>query len=77
MNMKRIEKLIEALQRDLVAAKLQHIQLLLGALNGELVVRFVSVDTDRLRDGLKAITDRYCESLALVRETKTTYVFAI
>lgn len=70
-------RLIEALKEELVRAKLQHIQLLMGTYEGMLVIRFVSVDTDNYRERLKTITDRYCERLALVKETKTTRTFAI
>lgn len=69
--------LIYALQRELVTAKIQHIQMLIGFRGGRTVVRFVSVDSDDLRARLKAITDRYCEHLELIKETKTTRVFAI
>lgn len=75
--MERQKTLIEALRRDLVAAKLQHVQCLMGSYRGHLTVKFTSVDTDEFRARLQAITDRYCESLVPVKATKTTRVFAI
>lgn len=71
------KNLIVALQDELVKEKIQHIQLLIGSHNGQYIVKFTSVDNDNLRERLRAITDRYCESLMLIKETKTTRVFAI
>lgn len=70
-------KLIEALNRELAVNKLQHVQMLVGMRKGRYTVKFTYVDTDRIRAKLKAITERYCENLALVEEKKTTIIYAI
>lgn len=71
------KNLIEALNRELAVNKLQHVQMLVGMRKGRYTVKFTYVDTDRIRAKLKAITERYCESLELVEEKKTTIIYAI
>ena len=73
----RNKNLIEALARELVQNKLQHVQMLIGVRKGRYIVKFTCVDTDRIREKLLSITDRYCESLELIKMKKTTIVYAI
>lgn len=73
----RIQKLFEAINQELVDNKLQHVQALFRLKDGRRCIKFVSVDNDQYKARVKAIADRYCESLYLIDETKTTLTYAI
>ncbi len=69
--------LVKALRKELEDAKMRHVELLVCTYNKRFCVKFLDLDTDRYREKLKAITDKYGENLELVKETKTTRTFAI
>ena len=73
----RVQKLFEAINRELKENKIQHVQALFRTKDGQLCIKFVSVDNDQYKTKVKAIADRYCESLNLIDETKTTLTYAI
>lgn len=75
--MSRRAELIRALQKEIETRHMKSAQLLTCVYQGQFCVKFDSVDNDRLRAKVKALANDYCESLALVRETKTTFIYAI
>ena len=75
--MNRKIALLHSLRKELEIRRMKSVQLLTCTHQGQLCVKFDSVDNDRKRAKVKALADDYCESLALVRETKTTFVYAI
>ena len=74
MDKKKIQ-LLKAIRQDIVDAKIQHVQLLLRKHGNKLALVFTSIDNDTYKAKVRDITDRYCESLSLVSETKTTQTY--
>ena len=75
--MSRRSELLHSLRKEMEAHRMKSVQLLICTYQGQLCVKFDSVDNDRKRAKVKALADQYCESLALVRETKTTFIYTI
>ena len=79
--MSRTAMIFAALREDMKRYKAQSAQLLLRSHNGPdgryLVAHFTDVGNPKLRAKIIAITDKYCESLVKVRETKSTMSFMI
>lgn len=42
-----------------------------------LAIEFSSIDTDNYRNRVKALADKYCESLELIGESRTTMIYLI
>lgn len=75
--MRRIE-LIESIRKEFVDNKIKHVQILYGVTSKrQPVIKFTSVDTPGLNAKVKEICDRYCESMYLIKETKSTLVYGI
>ena len=79
--MSRTALLFEALREDMKRYKAQGAQLLLrsrvDADGLHFIAHFTDVGNPKLRAKIIAITDKYCESLVKVRETKSTMSFMI
>ena len=84
MYNERTVKLIESIKNevDKPENKMRHVQaltIIVKTLDGErhLAIKFVSIDTDKQRDKVKALAAKYCESLQLFKESKTTMTYLI
>ena len=73
----RVSELFKAINKELKKNKIQHVQALFRVRNGRRCMQFVSVDTPTYKEKVKAIADRYCESLDFIDETKTTITYLI
>lgn len=74
--------IIKSLRNQVDVKGLRHVQMLVGSCrtdDGErhLCVKFLYLDNDNYKKKVKAITDRYCESLTLRKETKTTVTYML
>ena len=69
--------LIESIRKELENNKMKPIQLLLVKMNERPAIRFASVNSEKLNLKVKALADRYCESLEFAKETPTTLTYYI
>ena len=73
--------LVQALQEELVKAKMRHVQLVTCTFTRgnmkALCAKFLFLDSEKYKAKLQEITDRYSDRLELVKETKTTKIFAM
>lgn len=75
--MRREVMLIEQIRKELADNRAKHVQVLLKIVKGRKCIQFLSVDTDACRSKVKAICDRYCESLCFVSESSTTMLYSM
>ena len=73
---RRVE-VLRMLQADIETKGLKSIQMVTRTYNHEFCAKFLYIASERQRARLKAIADKYCESMTLVKETKTTLTFAL
>ena len=71
--------LIEAIKKELVEAKAKHVQCLVrfDKKNHQICIKFTSIDSPVYEKKIDEIANRYCESLMLIKQTKTTRTYAI
>lgn len=76
MNHSRIINLFEQIKKEVKDAHIAHVQVLHTFKNGNICIKFTSVDNDYYKNKVREICDRYCESLYFVSESKTTMIYS-
>ena len=70
-------KLVKAINNELKIRKMQHVQALIRVVGDQFCIKFVSVDTEALKEKVNILAHDYCESLYLVAESKTTVTYRV
>lgn len=77
MENNKLRYLVRALNEEIDNAKIKHVQLLIRSYENKPVLKFVNLDNEVYKSKINEITNRYCESIYLIKETKTTQTYAI
>lgn len=73
--MRKKSELFKAINRDIENSKIRHVQVLMRIYQNQMALKFVNLDNENYKRKVNEITSRYCESLYLVDETKTTQTY--
>lgn len=77
MYFDKVRFLHKTLNQQLNDNRLKSVQLFLIHYDGHMAFKFTCLENSKRKDKVKALCDQYCESMMLVKETKTTLTYAI
>lgn len=75
--MSREAKFFQMVNGALENEGIQNVQVVIRSYNGKRAMKFLGVDTEWLKEKVKEIAGRYCETLQFVQETKTALIYTI